>query len=295
MNRLYLECSAGISGDMTAAALIDLGADTEKLNRVLSGIKAKGFTTRISRVKKNGIDCCDFDVRLDEAHENHDHDMEYLYGHLSGEQEEETEHGHSHGHHHGHHHGHSHDQEHSHEHGHSHEHEHRNLADVTKIINSLDMTDKARELAIRIFTILAEAEAKAHGTTIDKVHFHEVGAIDSIVDIVACAVCFDDLDISEVIIPKLCEGSGSVRCRHGILPVPVPAVLNIASECGLPLSITNRQGEYVTPTGAAFAGAVMTGTRLPEVFIPVRTGLGAGKREHEIPGILRAVLFRTED
>ena len=153
------------------------------------------------------------------------------------------------------------------------------------------MTEGARTLALKIFNILAEAEAKAHNRPVNEVHFHEVGAIDSIVDIVAAAVCFDDLKIDEVIIPRICEGTGTVRCQHGMLPVPVPAVLNIAERYRLPLSIMDRRGEYVTPTGAAFAAAVMTSTELPEIMIPRKTGLGAGKREHELPGILRAILI----
>ncbi len=267
MKTLYLECFSGISGDMTVAALLDLGADKDVLMKVLSGIKEPGFSIEISRVKKSGIDCCDFNVSLDKEHENHDHDMEYLYGHLkNGSDIEETHH-------------------------HSGSHIHRNLNDVVSIIDSLDMTKKARDLAVKIFTILAEAEAKAHNRKIEEVHFHEVGAIDSIVDIVSAAVCFDDLGITDVIVPKICEGSGTVRCRHGILPVPVPAVLNIAEKYGLPLSITEKQGEYVTPTGAAFIAAVMTSQKLPEILTLKKTGLGAGKREQEGTGILRAMLI----
>ena len=269
MKTLYLECYSGISGDMTAAALLDLGADKDKLMKVLSGIKEPGFKVEISRVNKSGIDCCDFNVILDKEHENHDHDMEYLYGHLKkGASPVDSDHDHS-----------------------GSQHIHRNLKEVVSIIDSLDMTEKARDLAVKIFNILAEAEAKAHNKKIEEVHFHEVGAIDSIVDIVSASVCFDDLGITDVIIPKICEGSGTVRCRHGILPVPVPAVLNIAEKYGLPLSRTEKQGEYVTPTGAAFAAAVMTSKKLPEILIPEKTGLGAGKRDQEGTGILRAILL----
>ncbi len=274
MNTLYLECGSGISGDMTVAALLDLGADKAVLERALSGIKEEGFSIEISRVKKSGIDCCDFNVVLDSEHENHDHDMEYLYG--SGHEHCDDGHGHA---------------EHKHTENVQHHHVHRNLDDVTRIIEPLDITDRARELALRIFSILAEAEAKAHNRKINEVHFHEVGAIDSIVDIVSIAVCFDTLDSGDVVIPKIVEGTGTVRCQHGILPVPVPAVLNIAEKYGLPLSVTDRTGEYVTPTGAAFCAAVMTTDKLPEVFVPKKTGLGAGKREHELPGILRAILI----
>ncbi len=307
MKTLYLECDSGISGDMLVAALLDLGADDEVLKKALSGITDKGFSYKISRVSKNGLDCCDFNVILDKEHDNHDHDMNYLYGHLEGygEHDHHHDHGHEHEHEHEHHHDdeheHHHDDEHDHhhehEHGHHHHHEHRNLKDVITVIEKLELTGRARGLAIRVFEILAEAEAKAHGKSIDEVHFHEVGAIDSIADIVAASVCFDNLGITDVIIPKLCEGTGSVRCQHGILPVPVPAVLNIASAHQLPVSIINRKGELITPTGAAFAAAVMTSSKLPEVIIPEKVGLGAGKREYEQPSIVRAVLLkdRTEE
>lgn len=274
MKKLYLECSSGISGDMIVAALLDLGADEEVLREVLEGIRKKesGFEIRISRVVKGSIDCCDFDVILDEEHDNHDHDMHYLYGHLETGHEHEHDHGHD----------------------HSHHHSHRGLREIVEIIDSLKMTENARNLAKKTFFILAEAEAEAHGQPVEEVHFHEVGAVDSIVDIVAAAVCFDNLGISEVIIPKICEGQGTVRCQHGILPVPVPAVLNIAKQNHLPIAITGRQGELITPTGAAFAAAVMTSTELPEVLIPTAVGLGAGKREYKQPSIVRAVLFEGQ-
>ena len=284
MSSLFLDCEFGISGDMIVASLLDLGADEKKLMRAMDSIDASGFSIKISRVTKSGLDCCDFDVILDDKHDGHDHDMEYLYGH-----EHEGEHIHEHTGHHahghdGHHHGDTGHQSHDH-------HEHRGLLEINEIIDGVDAGDGAKTLAKKIFYILAEAEAKAHATTIEEVHFHEVGAVDSIADIVAAAVCFDDLGIDEVFIPKLCDGQGSVRCQHGVIPVPVPAVMNIAAMYGLPLSITDRAGEYVTPTGAAFAAAVMTDKKLPEVIVPKKTGMGAGKRDHEVPGILRTVLF----
>lgn len=122
-------------------------------------------------------------------------------------------------------------------------------------------------------------------------HFHEVGAVDSIVDIVAIAVCADNLQLGEVVIPKLCEGQGTVRCQHGVLPVPVPAVANILQEYGFVLEIIPAQGEFVTPTGAAAAAALCTSTEMPAQFIIRRIGLGAGKREYERPSILRAMLI----
>ena len=153
------------------------------------------------------------------------------------------------------------------------------------------MTENAKKIALRIFEILAEAESKAHNVPVDQVHFHEVGAVDSIVDIVSVAVCLDDLDVTEVIVPVLCEGRGTVRCQHGILPIPVPAVANIVSANHLHLKMTEVEGELVTPTGAAIVAAVKTKDKLPETFEIQKIGIGAGKRQYECPGILRAMFI----
>ena len=158
------------------------------------------------------------------------------------------------------------------------------------------MTERAHEIALKIFTLVAEAESKAHAVPVEEVHFHEVGAIDSIVDIVAAAVCFDNLGIDEVIVPSLNEGQGTVRCAHGILPVPVPAVTNICQAAQLPLHIMqNVQGEFVTPTGAAIAAALRTSSVLPDAFVIEKIGLGAGKRNYERASILRAFLINPAD
>ena len=258
---LYLECAAGISGDMTVAALLDLGVDENALMDCLNSIPISGFKVGIGRVKKAGIDCMDFNVILDE--DNHDHDMEYLHG----------DGGHEH-----------------HEHG-----EHRHLEDIMQIVDLTDMSDNANYIASRIFEIIAEAEAKAHGTYKEAVHFHEVGAVDSIVDIIAVAFCLDYLDVGDVIVTSLTEGTGTVRCAHGVLPVPVPAVTNIVERYDIKLKITDYEGEFVTPTGAAIVAAVSNRDTLPEQFSIVKTGLGAGKRDYELPSILRAMLIDNEE
>lgn len=165
------------------------------------------------------------------------------------------------------------------------------MREIREIIGNLTMTEGARALALRIFEILAQAESEAHGVPVDEVHFHEVGAIDSIVDIVAAAVCFDDLGIRKVAVTEIAEGSGTVRCQHGILQVPVPAVANISKAHRLPIRFTSRKGELVTPTGAAIAAALMTQEELPERFVIDKIGLGAGKREYEISSILRAMMI----
>lgn len=300
---LYMECYSGISGDMTVAALLDLGADEQALLQALKSLPVGGFEIKISRVKKAGLDVCDFHVMLDKEHENHDHDMEYLHGHSHGDGHMHEygrshgegcmhEHSHDHGDGHMHEHGHSHEEEHVHEHGHVHE--HRGLPEIIHIIEHASLTDRAKGIAIGIFKILAEAEAKAHGVPKEQVHFHEVGAVDSIVDIAAAAFCLDNLDITEVIVPKLYEGRGCIRCQHGIIPVPAPAVVNIAEAHGLSLHLTDVEGELVTPTGAAIVAAIRTSDRLPERFSIVKTGMGAGKRNYDRPGILRAMLIDTD-
>ena len=295
MSDLYLECNYGISGDMAVAALLDAGADRTALEKALASIPVKGFKTEIKRVEKNGVSCLDFNVILDSEHENHDHDMNYLFGH------EHAEHNHddfNNGENYGHCHEHCKD---SHEHHHGehggqvHGHEPRNLHDVLEIIDKTQMTENARKLAHKIFEIIAKAESKAHSKPVEEVHFHEVGAIDSIVDVIALSVCFDSLHVEKVFVPFLCEGTGTVRCQHGILPVPVPAVANIMQEYYVPLKITGERGEFVTPTGAAFVAAVATEFSLPKNFVLKKIGMGAGKRDYGVPNIVRAMLVETEE
>ena len=276
---LYLECYSGISGDMTVAALLDLGADREVLKESLKSLPVGGFRTEITRVKKSGLDACDFSVILEQ--DNHDHDMEYLHGR---EKSYTGHYEHSHEVNHEHHHGHTH--------SHEHPHEHRGMKEITEIIQKSEMTVRAKKMAMRVFDILAQAESKAHGVPVEEVHFHEVGAVDSIVDIAAIAICMDNLDISNVIVPVLYEGTGFIRCQHGQIPVPVPAVTHIAETHKLKLKITDIQGELVTPTGAAVVAAFRTSDRLPEDFTMLKTGIGAGKRQYRCPGILRAMLIR---
>lgn len=246
---LYLEGASGISGDMTVAALLDLGASREKLDAVLRSMNPEGFEYRVSRKSSYGIAGTDFDVIL---HDHHHHE---------------------------------------HEHGHEHHHEHRNLDDVCAVIDRGTMTDGARELAKKIFRIVAEAESKAHGVPVSEVHFHEVGAVDSIVDIVSAAVLIDDLGIRECVVTGLAEGRGFVHCQHGDLPVPVPAVLNIAQAHGIALRTATANGEMVTPTGIAIAAAIRTRDRLPAEYKIEKTGIGLGKRDFGRANILRAMIL----
>ena len=309
----YFDCSSGISGDMTVAALLDLGADREVLEKMIASLQKQGiegFQVKISRVKKSGMDACDFSVLLDEIHENHDHDMAWLHGKHPAEHDSVSAHVDHHAecnelsiqnHHcaeydgasiHANHHA-AHNDATAHMH-HVH-HTHRSLSDILHIIEHADMTQNARKLATRMFTILAEAEAKAHGVKPDEIHFHEVGAVDSIVDILSVAVCADNLGMERAVIPWLHEGEGMIRCQHGMIPVPVPAVTAIVQSFGLKLRPAGIEGELVTPTGAAIAACFITSDRLPQAYRIIRCGIGAGKREYGLPGILRIMLLEDQD
>lgn len=279
---LYLECTSGISGDMCAAALLDAGASEEAVRRALESLPVEGFAVEISRVKKSGLDVCDFSVVLDAAHENHDHDMAYLHGHGGA-----SEHGH------GHDHGHAHD--HDHAHGAPGGHHHRGPAEIAQIIDGAAMTDGAKAIAHRMFGFVADAEARAHGVPVGEVHFHEVGAVDSIADIIAIAVAADDLAPDGVVVSDLPCGYGTVHCQHGLIPVPAPATAFIAEAAGLTLSPVDVEGELVTPTGAAAAAALRTEAALPERFSIKAIGMGAGKRAYDTPGILRAMIIEPAE
>lgn len=292
MASLYFDCTSGISGDMVVAALLDAGADKDALQAALDSIPADGFKTQITRVTKNGIAACDFDVILE--NENHDHNMIFLFGeNLESEKiDARLSHHHEHSHEHGEH-FHVRDENHSHEihHGHSHHHGHRGIAEIFKIIEQTKMTENAKNLAKKTFDILADAESVAHAKPKDEVHFHEVGALDSIVDIISAAVCFDSLKVERVFSTPLTEGIGTIRSAHGILSVPVPAVANILASHFIPLHIKNERGEFVTPTGAAFLAAIAPQFSMPKNFTIKKIGTGAGKRAYENPSLLRVFLI----
>ena len=158
----------------------------------------------------------------------------------------------------------------------------------------MDATEDVKKLASHMFDIVAQAEAKAHGVPIEEVHFHEVGAVDSIIDIVGTAYCIRSLGIDEVYISPLYEGQGHVRCAHGMLPVPVPAVRNIVEAHTLPMTITESRGEMVTPTGAAIAAALWNGKKLPAGVRFVKTGIGAGEKDFPHANILRISVVEVE-
>ncbi len=268
---LYLDCFSGISGDMALGALLDLGLDAAALEAALRTLDVPGWSLALERRNKNGIHANYARVLLAE------------------------EHGHGH-HHHDHDHDHNHDHEHEHEHNHEHKHEHRSYADIVALIEGSGITPRAKALAQEIFRRVAEAEAKVHGTTPEQVHFHEVGAVDSIVDIVGTAVLVDMLGVDAIYCSVVQDGHGFAHCQHGQIPVPVPAVVEIfAAEPKARTRQIDIPKELVTPTGAAIAAALSQRFgAMPEMRI-TRVGYGAGTRDLDIPNVLRAVLGEIDE
>ena len=307
MKILYFDCFAGISGDMTLAALIDLGVDKDLLVSELKKLNLDGWEIMVSDLPKHAIGAKHVDVILSGEATIGEHTHEPGHSH-----EHPHEHSHSHDHkgiigkissvfHHHHHandHQHTDDKHHNSENHHTakaHSHPHRNMSDIAVIIDESGISQGAKALAKRIFMRLAIAEAKVHGSTPEKVHFHEVGAVDSIIDIVGVAICIDLLRPDKIYSSVLHDGYGFITCQHGTIPVPVPAVVEVLSERGAVIKQFDIEGEMMTPTGAAIIA------ELAESFGPMplmkitKTGYGAGKKDFAIPNILRLTMGETED
>jgi uncharacterized protein (TIGR00299 family) protein len=167
----------------------------------------------------------------------------------------------------------------------------RDYKEIRDMLSASELDGKAKVLALRIFRILAEAEARVHGTSVETVHFHEVGAVDSIVDIVAAALCITNLGIEHVAVGTLMEGTGTTWCQHGRIPIPVPATAQLIKEHGLKLRIADVKGEMITPTGAAIAAALRD-CELPGEFTIEKIGIGSGEKDFEHANILRAILVK---
>lgn len=284
MKILYFDCFSGISGDMALGALLDLGLDADALRAQLGTLNVPGWSLAVERTEKHGIQANYVRVRL-EGEDSRAHD---------------PGHGHHHDHHDDHHHRHAHDHAHPHEDRHDHEHdphghEHRSFADIAAIIGGSGLSPRAKQTALDIFGRVAQAEGRVHGLPADQVRFHEVGAVDSIVDIAGVAVLMDMLDVDACLCSAVRDGQGFVRCQHGMIPVPVPAVVQIFADPKIRMRQTDIPHELVTPTGAGIVAALCErfGT-MPEMRID-RVGYGAGKRDLDIPNVLRVVLGEAEE
>ena len=256
MNILYFDCSSGICGNMVLGALLDIIDDEKFLIEELKKLNADGYKIEISSKNKNGIAGKYVDVIVDGEDE---------YGH----------HHHVDGNHH---------------------HEHRNLEDINKLIDESILEDNVKSLAKRIFLRVAKAEAKVHGKSLEEIHFHEVGAIDSIVDIVGTAILINKINPDKIYSSIVNEGKGFIKCAHGTMAVPVPATTEIFSDSSVIFKQIDVDTELVTPTGAAII-AELTDTfeNMPQMQIE-KVGFGAGKKEIEnIPNILKVVLGNTQE
>ncbi len=303
MRVLYYDLFCGISGDMNLGAMIDLGVEPEYLKRELSKLNIdEEFKLEIKRDSKQGISGTKVDVVLenskphhhDHEHGHHHHDHEHDHHHHDHDHEHDHHH-HDHDHEHDHHdHDHEHDHHHhDHGHGHGHTHSHdRNYEVIRTMIESSNLSDSVKALSIKMFYEIAVAEAKVHGKSVEEVHFHEVGAVDSIVDIVGAAICFDALGVDLVMASPVQVGGGFVMCDHGKMPVPAPATAEILKE--VPFRTGLVQKETTTPTGAAII-KVLAGsfTENPNMIIE-KTGYGLGTRNLEVPNVTRVYLGHLE-
>lgn len=254
---LFFDGSCGISGDMTVASLLDLGASKSKLEKAIKSLGLSGFSYNISKKSSYSISGTDFEVLLHN---------EVNYEEASYK-----------------------------DHSNCHLHDHIHLDKIKKFIYKADISDKAKALAEKIFIIIAKAESLAHGVSVDEVHFHEVGAIDSIVDIIGAAVLLDDLKYDKVVVSNLSEGKGSIICQHGTLPIPVPAVVNIAKEGKIPFRFTQNIGEMITPTGIAILAALEPEFTMPSEFVIENIGIGLGKRDFGHANFLRTMMIDSNE
>lgn len=263
MTIAYFDCFNGASGDMLVGALLAAGADLDRLRRDLACLPLEGIALKTRRIERQGITATKFDV--------------VVRGRIEGPAEEVHDHGHDHGH----------DHDHAHAHDDEHEHHHRTLGEVEAVLAHLP--PRPRERAIAAFRRLAEAEARVHGTTAPFVHFHEVGMDDAIVDVASVALCLEQLGVSEIHCSPLPLGRGMIRCAHGRMPVPVPAVVELMA--GFPSYDNGESGELTTPTGAAILTALASRFGPPPAWTLKAVGYGGGAREGQrIPNLLRVML-----
>lgn len=264
MKDLFLEPFSGISGDMLNGLLIDLGADVSHLQQELKKLHIDGFHLHIQKIQKNSIFGTDFDVHLEHGHKDTG---------ISGDFD-------------------SHQHVHEHEHNHGHHHEHRSYEDIKHIINHSTVSTFVKEKSLEVFYDIALAEANVHQVAIENIHFHEVGAIDSIVDIMSFFILWETLHIHKVYSTALIEGSGFIQVAHGTMPVPVPAVMQLRKNTNIPVQQDMEiKTELITPTGLAILKSLNPQFTIPNHMTIENVGYGFGKRETGKFNALRGSLF----
>ena len=270
---LYFDCSAGISGDMTLGALIDLGADKNAFLTELEKLHLEGYEIAFETTQRNAITATHVNVILTGQEQVHDHT--HIHEHIH-------DHGHTH--------------EHDHEHSHDHErgHFHRSFRDIRQMIQNSELSKEVKDLSLRIFTRVARAEAKVHHKDVEEVQFHEVGAVDSIVDIVGSAILITMLKPDRICASVVQDGHGFVHCQHGMLSVPVPAVCEIFAESDALIRQIDVDTELVTPTGAAIISELADSFGTMPVMTIDKMGWGAGTKILKIPNLLKVTLGYQE-
>jgi uncharacterized protein (TIGR00299 family) protein len=262
MKIAYYDCFSGISGDMNLGAMIDLGIDSKHITDSLGKLNLEGWRLEITRDQRHGITGTRVNVVTDEGAVNADHNNSSSHDSLSASI-------------------------------HKHHHPLRNLSDIEKIIEGSSLDRKIRDLAVKIFRHVAVAEAGVHNKPVNEIYFHEVGAVDSIIDIVGAAICFSSLGVEKIFVSEIELGGGMVSCEHGLLPVPAPATAGIIT--GFPVHVGGVDFEATTPTGAAIIAAIAEPLPDEMPFVIKRTGYGIGHRDNPSrPNILRVFLAETE-
>ena len=265
MKTLYFDCFAGASGDMIAGALIELGLDVQELEHELGKLPYSGFGISVTRVNRCGFQATSFNVELETksgtvpADSDYEETNEITSPDIAPLPDQPVS---------------------------------RSLSEILESIQQSSLSDRVKSTSQAVFDRLGNAEAKVHGVPVDQVHFHEVGGLDAIVDIVSVAVGLEKLGIEAIYSSALPLGSGFIRTSHGILPVPAPATAELLS--GIPVYTNQVKGELVTPTGAAILTTIANDFGYCPEMTAERIGCGAGKRDREIPNILRAFLGETK-
>ena len=286
MKTLYIDCGMGAAGDMLTAALLELIPDREKMVEKLNSLGIPDVKYELEKAEKCGITGSHMKVTvhgLEETGDMHDHHHEH-----------EHEHDHDHHHDHEHHHDHDHDHEHHHDHEHGHSHVHHSLADIEHVVKDhMDIPGKVRDDVLSVFSLIAQAESSVHGKPVSDIHFHEVGTMDAVADIAAVCLLINEIAPDEIVASSVHVGSGTVKCAHGILPVPAPATALILKD--VPIYGGEIKGELCTPTGAALLKHFVKRFGNMPVMKTEAVGYGMGKKAFERANCVRVLLGETED
>ena len=298
MKTLYLECNMGAAGDMLTAALLELHPDPQGFVERMNRLGLPGVVFAAQPAVKCGITGTQVSVTVG-GEEEESHDVP-LHSHVHETAQDEAHPGHAHDHVHVHDHEHTHDHEHEHTHGHEHSHEHGHghhhhagMGDIRHILFHLDIPQPVRQDAEAVYQLIAQAESHAHGRPVEEIHFHEVGTLDAVTDVVAVCWLLHDLAPEQIVASPVHVGCGQVRCAHGILPVPAPATAYILQ--GVPTYGGSVQGELCTPTGAALLKHFVQRFGSSPVMRVEKTGYGMGKKDFEAANCVRAMLGQTQE